>query len=140
MGCFVSCDHSLGLREDVISNSSCIEKERQALLSFKADLVDINNNLYNWGSQRDCCDWVDVNCNYITGHVIGLDLSTSSNGMTGKISPSLQGLHHLEYLGLRGIDFQFNPIPTFLGSLVNLNGLDISSVDLFLINLQISPT
>ncbi|KAJ9540412.1 LOW QUALITY PROTEIN: hypothetical protein OSB04_026918 [Centaurea solstitialis] len=136
MGCFVSCDNTPGLKQDAntsITESTCPETEREALLFFKANLVDINNNLHDWGSQeeqRDCCRWTGVYCNYTTSHVITLDLSSLSDGLSGKISPYLPVLHQLQYLDLSGIDFQFNPIPSFLGSLPNLRHLDISASNL----------
>ncbi|KAJ9540411.1 hypothetical protein OSB04_026917 [Centaurea solstitialis] len=129
MGCFVSCDDNT-----TITNSTCTERERHALLFFKASLVDNNNNLYDWGSQdeqkRDCCQWVGVYCNYTSGHVYKLDLSNLSGGLVGKISPSLSVLNQIEYLDLSGIDFRFNPIPNFLGSLPNLRYLYISASNL----------
>ncbi|KAJ9540410.1 hypothetical protein OSB04_026916 [Centaurea solstitialis] len=135
-GCRRRCgDRTPRVKEDanMTTVGSCIEKERQVLLFIKANLVDINNSLHDWGSQeekKDCCKWVGVRCNNHTRHVIGLDLSNSSHGLTGKIGPYLPLLHQLEYLNLSGIDFQFNPIPIFWGSLVNLRYLDISVANL----------
>jgi hypothetical protein len=56
----------------------CIERERQALLKFKEDLIDNFGILSTWGSEeekRDCCKWRGVGCNNRTGHVTHLDLS-----------------------------------------------------------------
>jgi len=56
----------------------CIERERQALLKFKEDLIDDSGLLSTWGSEeekRDCCKWRGVGCNSRTGHVTHLDLS-----------------------------------------------------------------
>ncbi|XP_061953125.1 receptor-like protein EIX1 isoform X3 [Populus nigra] len=56
----------------------CIERERQALLKFKEDLIDDFGLLSTWGSEeekRDCCKWRGVRCNNLTGHVTHLDLS-----------------------------------------------------------------
>ncbi|KAI3808364.1 hypothetical protein L1987_24313 [Smallanthus sonchifolius] len=122
--------------------TSCIEKERQALLDVKANLNDFDGLLDDWGSQdekMDCCKWEGVRCNHHTGHVIELDLSdvvriynsySFHDRATGKISPSLQVLNHLEYLNLNSIDFQSNPLPNFLASLSNLQRLHISDANL----------
>nr|GEZ66756.1 LRR receptor-like serine/threonine-protein kinase GSO2 [Tanacetum cinerariifolium] len=115
------------------SGESCIEKERQALLDIKADLQDPQNMLQEWGGNleenKDCCKWVGVSCNNHTARVIGLDLSIS-NGLAGNISPSLPLLNQLQYLNLYGINFRSNTIPTFLGSLTNLQSLVISEANL----------
>ncbi|GJR49565.1 ARID DNA-binding domain-containing protein [Tanacetum coccineum] len=117
----------------IMSGESCIEKERQALLDSKADLQDPQNMLQEWGGgleeNKDYCKWLGVNCNNHTGRVIGLDLSTS-NGLAGNISPSQPLPNQLQYLNLYGIDFRSNTIPSFLGSLTNLQSLVISEANL----------
>ncbi|KAI3809115.1 hypothetical protein L1987_25084 [Smallanthus sonchifolius] len=113
--------------------SSCIEKERQALLDVKASLIDLHGNLSDWGTQgekMDCCKWVGVTCNNHTGHVIKLDLSFGPSAFTGKICPSLQVLNELRNLDLSGINFQSNHLPAFLGSLSKLKHLHISGSNL----------
>ncbi|KAI3705067.1 hypothetical protein L1987_75299 [Smallanthus sonchifolius] len=119
----------LGLKEEA-NMSSCIEKERQALLDVKASVIDLHGNLSDWGEKKDCCKWVGVTCNNHTGHVIKLDLSFGPSAFTGKISPSLQVLNQLQFLNLSGINFQSNPLPSLLGSLSNLQSLDISGANL----------
>ncbi|XP_076942116.1 receptor-like protein EIX1 [Bidens hawaiensis] len=121
-----------GLKEDA-NMSSCIEAERQALLDVKANLIDLHGNLTDWaneGENMDCCKWVGVTCNNRTGHVIKLDLKFDPSGFTGNISLSLQVLNQLQYLDMSNIDFQFNPLPDFLGTLSNLQHLDISHANL----------
>lgn len=45
------------------SQAQCIEKERQALLTFKQGLVDFDNILSSWrSSRRDCCTWKGIKC------------------------------------------------------------------------------
>ncbi|GJS07160.1 putative leucine-rich repeat protein [Tanacetum coccineum] len=132
---FLLCIGSFVNADNVTSGitRSCIEKERQALLLVKENLVGAHNSLGNWGSEeekKDCCKWVGVSCDNHTGHVIGLDLSNSSNRLVGNISTSLHVLHQLEYLNLSGIDFQSSPIPNFLGSLTSLRRVDISAANL----------
>nr|QEZ88174.1 disease resistance family protein /LRR family protein 1 [Populus tomentosa] len=110
----------------------CIERERQALLKFKEDLIDDSGLLSTWGSEeekRDCCKWRGVGCNNRTGHVTHLDLHRENGYLTGKISNSLLELQHLSYLNLSGSDFEGNLFPYFIGSLKNLKYLDLSSID-----------
>ncbi|KAJ0558505.1 putative leucine-rich repeat-containing, plant-type, leucine-rich repeat domain superfamily [Helianthus annuus] len=128
---------TLGLKEADANMSFCIEKERQALLDFKANINDSRGLLYDWGSQKelDCCKWVGVGCNNHTGHVIELDITfyvvvDPYRVFNGKISPSLLVLTQLQYLNLNYIDFQLNPLPSFLGSLSNLQHLHISLANL----------
>ncbi|XP_071738676.1 receptor-like protein EIX2 [Rutidosis leptorrhynchoides] len=128
---FVSdVDHSLGLNEDsnVTVTGSCIEKERQALLMFKADLKDIND-WRNEEGKMDCCKWPGVYCDTDTGHVTELRLSIYPN-LVGKINPSVKLLKQLQTLDLSGIDFQSNQIPNFLSSLTTLQHLHMSNANL----------
>ncbi|XP_011005467.1 PREDICTED: putative leucine-rich repeat receptor-like serine/threonine-protein kinase At2g24130 [Populus euphratica] len=116
----------------------CIERERQALLKFKEDLIDDFGILSTWGSEeekRDCCKWRGVGCNNRTGHVTHLDLHRENGGkyLTGKISNSLLELQHLSYLNLSGSEFELSsfegsPFPYFIGSLKNLKYLDLSFI------------
>ncbi|XP_076882411.1 receptor-like protein EIX2 [Bidens hawaiensis] len=118
--------------------SSCIEKERQALLDVKANLTDPGGYLDDWGSEgekMDCCKWTGVTCDDTSGHVIRLGLTfyhlhDPYRGFTGNFSPSLQVLNQLRYLELSYFDFQSNPLPNFLGSLSNLQTLYISNANL----------
>ncbi|KAI3705066.1 hypothetical protein L1987_75298 [Smallanthus sonchifolius] len=75
----------------------------------------------------------------MTGHVIELDLGPvvalyefgfDDSRVTGKISPSLQVLNHLQYLNLNFIDFQSNPFPNTLASMSNLQQLHVSNASL----------
>ncbi|KAL9991714.1 putative leucine-rich repeat-containing, plant-type, leucine-rich repeat domain superfamily [Helianthus debilis subsp. tardiflorus] len=111
--------------------SSCIEKERQALLDVKANLTGLDESIYDWGSNEekmDCCKWLGVFCSDLTGHVTYLSIGGS--GSTGKISPSLQLLNQLQFLDLSYNNFQSNPLPDFLGSLSKLERLLMSSANL----------
>ncbi|XP_059310734.1 receptor-like protein EIX2 [Lycium ferocissimum] len=119
----------------------CVKSERNALLRFKQSLTDPSDRLASWFG-KECCIWKGVSCDLKTGNVISLDLkdasgncyeeklgnlnSGNSSCLGGKISPALLDLQHLEYLDLGGNDFQGLPTPTFLGSLENLQYLNLS--------------
>ncbi|PON60417.1 Leucine-rich repeat domain containing protein, partial [Parasponia andersonii] len=101
--------------------------EKQALLSFKRDLVDHSNNLVSWNvsEEEDCCKWAGIVCNSITGHVSELRLKNGS--LTGKINPSLLNLTNLSHLDLSSNDFGGINIPSFMGSLVSLKYLNLTN-------------
>ncbi|XP_071738664.1 receptor-like protein EIX2 [Rutidosis leptorrhynchoides] len=110
---------------------SCIEKEVQALLMFKADLKDINGTLNDWSNEeekRECCKWPGVYCDTETDDVTELRLSDYH--LVGKINPSIKMLKQLQTLDLSGNDFQSNHIPNFLGSLTNLGQLVMANANL----------
>ncbi|RZB61527.1 Receptor-like protein EIX2 isoform B [Glycine soja] len=121
----------------------CIEREREALLQFKAALVDDYGMLSSW-TTSDCCQWQGIRCTNLTAHVLMLDLhgqlhySYAFNRITGilsqrfirgEIHKSLMELQQLNYLNLSSNDFQGRGIPEFLGSLTNLRYLDLSYSD-----------
>ncbi|QHO43984.1 uncharacterized protein DS421_5g167320 [Arachis hypogaea] len=102
-------------------NMTCNEKERNALLSFKHGLSDPSNRLSSWSNEKDCCRWLGVRCDNITGRVVGLNLSTPLNlpymELSGEINPSL-----LELESLISLDLSLN---YFLGNLSNLQHLNL---------------
>ncbi|XP_028773183.1 receptor-like protein 12 [Neltuma alba] len=110
----------------------CIEKEREALLRFKAALG--NSSLvrwFSWGSKQhktDCCAWEGVFCDNQTGHVIKLHLPGEfpEFRLKGEMDASLLvELQYLMYLNLSFNYFEDRPIPEFLGSLNHLRYLDL---------------
>ncbi|KAL4317640.1 receptor-like protein 12 [Arachis ipaensis] len=107
----------------------CAERERQALLDFKAAMVDDYGMLSSWKG-RDCCHWNGVGCSNLTAHVISLDLHGDyylEPFLRGKIPSSLVELQHLRYLNLSFNRFEYNHIPEYFGNLTCLRYLDLSS-------------
>ncbi|GKE55971.1 leucine-rich repeat-containing protein, partial [Tanacetum coccineum] len=104
---------------------TCIDKERQALLDFKAHHQHPHNKLSKWKPEEedDCCQWSGVGCNNQTGHVTALDLNYYALG--GEISLSLLNLTYLNYLDLSENNFK-GTIPISIGSLTSLTNLDLS--------------
>ncbi|KAK4431435.1 Receptor-like protein EIX1 [Sesamum alatum] len=106
----------------------CLEKERRALLDIKGNLVDTHGRLSSWGDQenkRDCCKWKGVHCHNQSNHVTQLDLVYYL--LRGKISTSLLELQHIRYLDLSENDFEYAPVPEFIGSLTKLRYLKLSN-------------
>ncbi|GFP99308.1 receptor-like protein 12 [Phtheirospermum japonicum] len=117
----------------------CIEREREALLTFKKGLTEDNDLLSSWGSEDDkkeCCEWFYVGCSNTTGHVIELIVSgdRGSDGsdyyLRGKIRSALVELHHLRVLDLSGNDFGGNRIPEFIFSMTQLQDLNLDNANL----------
>ncbi|KAD5961361.1 hypothetical protein E3N88_12834 [Mikania micrantha] len=120
----------------------CMEGERQALIRFKHDLIDEADRLASWaGEKSDCCKWVGIVCNNITGHVREIHLTGPYIGdavtykemkellkqrLGGHLSSSLLELKQLEYLDLSCNDFNWIQIPGFIGSLGKLRCLNLS--------------
>ncbi|KAF5800304.1 putative leucine-rich repeat-containing, plant-type, leucine-rich repeat domain superfamily [Helianthus annuus] len=120
----------------------CLDDERQALLQFKHGLVDEADRLASWvGDTSDCCKWVGILCDNITGHVhkihlpgkCSIDYNTIKEyneavrqKLRGDISQSILYLKQLEHLDLSCNDFRGIQIPRFVGSLGNLRYLNLS--------------
>ncbi|KAH0655011.1 hypothetical protein KY290_032617 [Solanum tuberosum] len=130
---------SFGLTSREVNKTLCLEKERDALLDFKRSLIDFYDHFSTWGDEledkQECCKWKGIECDRRTGHVTVLDLHNevfcSGNAcvaprLTGKLSPSLLELQHLNYLDLSVNDFESSEIPRFIGSLKRLEYLNLS--------------
>ncbi|KAK4591141.1 hypothetical protein RGQ29_021366 [Quercus rubra] len=114
-------------KAESISNVSCYEKDKQALLTLKRGLADHEHVLSSWSDHKDCCIWDGVFCDKKIGRVSELHLSYSRLG--GEISGSLLQLEHLKHLDLSYNDFNCTLIPSFLGSMYSLTHLDLTSAN-----------
>ncbi|CAL5393890.1 unnamed protein product [Camellia sinensis] len=117
----------------------CHAHESSALLQFKQTFsIDksassdpsFNPKVASWklqGESGDCCSWDGVECDEDTGHVIGLDLSSSFLRGSINSSSSLFSLVHLQRLNLADNDFDYSHIPTEISHLSELISLNLSS-------------
>ncbi|KAL0005486.1 hypothetical protein SO802_013047 [Lithocarpus litseifolius] len=115
----------------------CNDFERFALSQFKQSFV-INESAssdpsaypkvssWNSGEANDCCSWDGVQCDRVTGHVIGLDLSSSYLYGSINSSSSLFRLVHLQKLNLADNDFNYSQISPSIRYLSNLTYLNLS--------------
>ncbi|XP_060968871.1 receptor-like protein 6 [Cannabis sativa] len=118
----------------------CHDEERSALIhfnqSFEIDCqprVDKNHQFVpiypktsTWGSNgTNCCAWDGVECDLVTGHVTGLNLSGSC--LYGSIysNSTLFHLVHLQKLHLAFNNFTFSPIPTTIAVFSELTFLNL---------------
>ncbi|KAL1322680.1 hypothetical protein AAHE18_14G213700 [Arachis hypogaea] len=113
----------------------CHEHESYALLQFKESFLTSKSASYNpisypktasWVPATDCCSWDGIECNELTGHVIGIDLS--SGQLYGSMDPNstLFSLVHLRSLNLSDNDFNHSQIPAKIGELSQLRYLNLS--------------
>ncbi|XP_075657232.1 receptor-like protein 7 isoform X1 [Castanea sativa] len=117
----------------------CHDDESSALLQFKQsfdwnlnscfDPSDYRPKISSWkveGVDTDCCSWDGVECNKETGHVIGLDLSSSCLYGSMLSNSSLFSLVRLQRLNLAHNNFNFSQIPSGFGHLSRLTYLNLS--------------
>nr|XP_023880648.1 receptor-like protein 9DC1 [Quercus suber] len=117
----------------------CRIDESSALLQFKESFIVNSSNcagpdyypkVASWmleGENSSCCLWDGVDCDDDTGHVIGLNLSSSC--LYGSINSSsslfrLMNLRHLKYLSVGQTGFS-GEIPASIGNLDSLERLDL---------------
>ncbi|CAH1424786.1 unnamed protein product [Lactuca virosa] len=109
--------------ENGVIMRKCSDKERHALLDFKARLQDPDETLSTWrAEEEDYCKWRGVKCNNQTHHVTGLDVE--GLGLVGEISNSLLNLSSLNHLDLSYNSFN-GTISTFIGTMTRLRHLDL---------------
>ncbi|XP_059317053.1 protein NSP-INTERACTING KINASE 1-like [Lycium ferocissimum] len=101
---------------------SGVNYEVQALMEIKNSLHDPHGVL-NWDdSSVDPCSWTMITCSsdkFVTG------LASPSQSLSGKISPYIHNLTHLDLLLLQSNNIS-GPIPTELGMLQKLKTIDLS--------------
>ncbi|CAN1189426.1 Receptor-like protein 35 [Linum perenne] len=119
----------------------CLDSDRTLLLQIKHEIsinTSISDNqpppppkVWSWNDSRnhkDCCLWEGVTCDSRSGHVVGLDLSSSS--IVGGInsSSSIFHLHHLQSLSLayNNLYASGSPFPYGFGNLSSLTHLNLS--------------
>ncbi|KAJ6750416.1 hypothetical protein OIU85_000995 [Salix viminalis] len=116
----------------------CHDEESHALMQFKQSLV-INESassdpsaypkVASWkvdGESRDCCSWDGVECDRDSGHVIGLDLSSSFLYGSIDSNSTLFHLVQLRRLNLADNDFNNSEIPSEIRNLSSLFDLNLS--------------
>ncbi|GMI74187.1 receptor like protein 7 [Hibiscus trionum] len=114
------------------SSPLCLPHQRAALLQFKNsisitefcpdDSYAEHPKTEAWNKSIDCCSWDGVVCDELTGHVIGIDLSSSC--LTGSLlaNNSLFRLHTLQWLDLNYNDLHGSPLEN-TSSLFHFHGL-----------------
>ncbi|XVF81446.1 hypothetical protein PTKIN_Ptkin15bG0155800 [Pterospermum kingtungense] len=120
--------------------TACHDSERSALLQFQKSFLiwkfassepSAYPKVHQWGLDKegngDCCAWDGVKCNNNTGHVTGLDLSSSFLYGSIDSSSSLFHLVHLRRLNLSDNNFNGSEIPFGIANLSRLSHLDLSS-------------
>ncbi|CAN1267783.1 Receptor-like protein 6 [Linum perenne] len=119
----------------------CLDSERTLLLQIKHE-ISINTifsdiqppplpKVWSWNDSRnhkDCCLWEGVTCDSHSGHVVGLDLSSSF--IVGGINntSSIFRLRHLQSLSLADnyLYASGSPFPYGFGNLSSLTHLNLS--------------
>ncbi|XP_043697602.1 tyrosine-sulfated glycopeptide receptor 1-like [Telopea speciosissima] len=102
---------------------ACNHRDRVSLLYFSQNLSTPLNWSTSSSSSSDCCIWDGVHCD---GNGWVTNLSLSSRGLRGSLSPSLANLTRLSYLNLSHNFFSGSVSPSFLSSFDQLQTLDLS--------------
>ncbi|XP_021800932.1 receptor-like protein 12 [Prunus avium] len=125
---------------DTLQQPSCHAEESSALLQFKESFMidksaSSNDGAYpkvsSWkpagGGNSSCCSWDGVECDEMTGHVIGLNLSSSYLYGSFDSNSSLFSLVHLQRLSLSDNNFNYSQIPSSIRNFPSLTHLDLSA-------------
>ncbi|XP_057724189.1 receptor-like protein 9DC3 [Arachis stenosperma] len=127
-----------------LSSESCDLEESSALLHFKTQLTTNTTffdgwyehecpNAYpkmsTWENGTDCCSWMGVTCDSLSGHVIGLDLSCS--GLVGIIHPNSTLFHltHLQTLNFAHNYIYNSQLSSQFGGFMSLTHLNLSDCE-----------
>ncbi|XP_049388859.1 receptor-like protein Cf-9 [Solanum stenotomum] len=108
----------------------CPKDQALALLQFKHMFtIDPNSSFLSyWNKNIDCCSWVGVNCDEMTGQVTELNLGDSQlQGKFHDSNSSLFQLSSLKRLDLSNNNFSGSLIPPKFGELSSLTHLDLSN-------------
>ncbi|CAA3007560.1 LRR receptor-like serine threonine- kinase FLS2 [Olea europaea subsp. europaea] len=110
----------------------CIEKEKEALLKFKDELIDEDSRLSSWGNEKyknDCCKWSSVNCDNQNNHIVELDLGVALLPLASIPTnyKCIGNLSKFEVLFLHSNNFQDIITESHFSNLSQLQGLYLSS-------------
>ncbi|CAL8121351.1 unnamed protein product [Prunus armeniaca] len=134
--------HSHGLETtDSLQQLSCHAEESLALLQFKESFIIDKSasrskvgypKVSSWkpaaGGNNSCCLWDGVECDEMTGHVVGINLSNSYlYGSFDSNSRLFSLLNSLQELDVAQCNFSNSLVPSALGNLRQLTYLDISA-------------
>ncbi|KAI5345039.1 hypothetical protein L3X38_012916 [Prunus dulcis] len=78
------------------------------------------------GGNSSCCSWDGVECDEMTGHVIGLNLSSSYLHGSFDSNSSFFSLVHLQRLNLSDNNFNHSQFPSSIRNFPGLTHLDLS--------------
>ncbi|KAI5345017.1 hypothetical protein L3X38_012894 [Prunus dulcis] len=125
---------------DSLQQPSCHDEESSALLQFKESFIIDKSasrsegaypKISSWkpaaGGNSSCCSWDGVECDEMTGHVIGLNLSSSYLYGSFDSNSSLFSLVHLQRLSLSDNNFNYSHIPSSIRNFPSLTHLDLSA-------------
>ncbi|XP_031740118.1 LRR receptor-like serine/threonine-protein kinase FEI 2 isoform X1 [Cucumis sativus] len=110
----------------IMSRSSGITSDGEALLSFRASILDSDGVLLQWKPEEPHpCKWKGITCDPKTKRVIYLSLPYHK--LSGSLSPELGKLDHLKiffsfYRALHDNNF-YGTIPSELGNCSQLQGM-----------------
>ncbi|KAK2379691.1 receptor protein EIX2 [Trifolium repens] len=120
---------SIYVKRNNVLAIECLASDHEALMDFKNGLEDSHNVLSSWRN-TNCCQWHGIYCDNLTGAVVAIDLHNAADrewDLSGELRKSLVKLKSLKSLDLSYNTFNNIPIPTFFGSLVNLQYLNLSN-------------
>ncbi|XP_034677368.1 receptor-like protein 9DC1 [Vitis riparia] len=80
----------------------------------------------SWKKGSDCCSWDGVTCDWVTGHIIGLDLSCSWLFGIIHSNSTLFLFPHLRRLNLASNDFNYSSVSAGFGRFSSLTHLNPS--------------